>query len=123
MIARRLEDLICWQLAQELRDEVFAFISLPRARVDFKYCDQIRESARSAPRNTAEGFGRFAPREFAHYLRIAAGSLRETENHLKEGRACGYLEPAGYNRLIRLTYRALKANIRLQKYLRNCGDH
>jgi four helix bundle protein len=31
---------------------------------DLKFCDQIRDSARSSTRNIAEGFGRFEPAEF-----------------------------------------------------------
>ena len=54
----RFEDLIAWQLADQLKTEIFAFTSLPPASRDFKYCDQIRDSIRSVTRNTAEGFGR-----------------------------------------------------------------
>jgi len=46
---------------------------------------QIRDAASSAPRNIAEGFGRYKPREFSQYLRIANGSLMETSNHLRDG--------------------------------------
>jgi hypothetical protein len=68
----RFEDLIAWQLADQLQTEVFEFTSSPGVSRDFKYCDQIRDSIRSAKRNTAEGFGRYYPKEFARFLRIAA---------------------------------------------------
>jgi 23S rRNA-intervening sequence protein len=44
----------------------------------------IKSANRSDPpkRNTSEGFGRYHPKEFARFLRIAAGSLQETKNHL-----------------------------------------
>ncbi len=87
---------------------------------DFKFCDQIRESARSAPSNTAEGFGRFYPKEFARFLRIAAASLHETTNHLHEGLSIGYITAAEHARLVRLALRAIKANVRLQAYLHRC---
>jgi four helix bundle protein len=74
---RRFEDLIAWQLARQLQNEVFAILDTGLPSRDVMYCDQIRESARSATRNTAEGFGRYYPREFARFLRIAAGSLHE----------------------------------------------
>ncbi|HEX3701681.1 MAG TPA: four helix bundle protein [Vicinamibacterales bacterium] len=71
MGVRRFEDLIAWQLAYELQQQVFAFTaSLPAVR-DFKFCDQIRDSSRSAPRNIAEGFGRYYPKAFIRFLRIA----------------------------------------------------
>ena len=56
--ARRFEDLVAWQLANRLKEEVFALTGSGHVTRDVKFCDQIRESARSAPRNIAEGFGR-----------------------------------------------------------------
>jgi four helix bundle protein len=118
MIARRFEDLDAWRLAHTLEQEVFAFTrKLPVSR-DVRFCDQIRESARSAARNTAEGFGRYYPMEFRRFLRIAAGSLHETKNHLTEALERGYLTSVEHLRLKRLTLRALKATVRLADYLR-----
>jgi len=68
VIARRYPDLECWQLANELKLRVYAFTAIEPAAWDRKYCAQIRDAARSAPRNIAEGFGRFWPREFAQFL-------------------------------------------------------
>jgi len=115
----RFEDLIAWQLADQLQTAIFEFTSrLPVSR-DFKYCDQIRDSIRSAKRNTAEGFGRYYPKEFARFLRIAAGSLHETKNHLQDGLKQGYLSTDHHEALKRLCLRAMKANVRLTAYLRH----
>ena len=114
---RRFEDLIAWQLAHELQQEVLAFAAKGSVSRDFKYCDQIRESSRSATRNTSEGFGRYYHKEFARFLRIAAGSLHETKNHLHDGRDRGYLPGSEHDRLVRLSLRAIKANARLVQYL------
>ena len=70
-----------------------------------------------------EGFGRFRPREFAHFLRIAAGSLHETKNHLLDGLDRGYLSAPEHERLRRLCLRAIKANARLVDYLLTCNRH
>jgi four helix bundle protein len=91
MIAHRYPDLECWQLANELKRRVYAFIAIEPAVRDFEYCDQIRDSARSAPSNIAEGFGRFRPLEFARFLEIARASLLETHNHLGDGYDLGSL--------------------------------
>lgn len=120
MGVRRFEDLIAWQLAHELQQEVFAFTESGEASRDFKYRDQIRESARSATRNTAEGFGRYYPKEFVRFLRMASGSLNETKNHLHDGLERGYLRAKHHERCLRLSLRAIKANVRLQKYLKTC---
>jgi four helix bundle protein len=118
VVVRRFEDLISWQLAHRLQNEVFALVESGPVLRDSRYCDQIRESTRSATRNTAEGFGRYYPKEFARFLRIAAGSLHETKSHLHDGHDRGYLTSAPHEHLVRLTLRALKANVRLQKYLK-----
>jgi four helix bundle protein len=119
MGVRRFEDLVTWQLAYELQQEVFAFTAILPAARDFKYCDQIRESTRSATRNTAEGFGRYDPKEFIRFLRIASGSLHETKSRLLDGLDRGYLTASKHEQLVRLLLRGFKANVRLQAYLRN----
>jgi four helix bundle protein len=114
---RRFEDLIAWQLAFQLQEEVFAFTTRGPAVEDVKYCDQIQESSRSAARNTAEGFGRYRPKEFGQFLRIAGGSMHETKNHLLDGLQRGYQSSEDHERRRRLCLRAIKANSRLQRYL------
>jgi len=86
MIAERFEDLICWQLAVSVRRLVFQMTESGRVTTDFKFCDQIRNSARSTPSNIAEGFRRFDPPEFAHFMKMAMASLTETQDHLLHGR-------------------------------------
>jgi four helix bundle protein len=49
---------------------------------DFRLSDQLRDVARSAPANIAEGFGRFGNKEFARFARIAKASETEVLNHL-----------------------------------------
>ncbi|MBI2828341.1 MAG: four helix bundle protein [Acidobacteria bacterium] len=43
---------------------------------DRELCDQLRRAGASAPRNIAEGFGRYLPGQFVQSLRIANGELR-----------------------------------------------
>jgi four helix bundle protein len=117
MAVRNFKDLVCWQLSDELKCEVVAFTAIGAAARDFKYRDQIRDSASAVPRDIAEGFGRFRPREFARFLEFARGSLMETQSSLIDGRSRGYLSDALYSRLNNLARAALKAttNLMLQK--------
>jgi len=119
-VAQRFEDLICWQVAVELRDLVHEMTDRGPALKDFKFRDQIRDSACSAPRNMAEGFARFDPPEFAHFLNIARGSLSETQDHLIHGRDQKYFESKDFTDAWRLSCRALRASNRLHAYLRRC---
>jgi four helix bundle protein len=121
MVARRYQDLDCWQLSNELKRRVYAFIALRPASLDFKFCNQIRDSARGAPRTIAEGFGRFRPTEFARYLEFARASLIETQNHLGDALDCGYITRVEHDALFELADRAIGATTKLLQYLRACG--
>lgn len=117
MGVHRFEDLECWKLAHALKLEVYAVIAREPARRDFRFCDQIRESARSAPSNIAEGFGRYRPAEFAHFLRIAKASLLETQNHLRDALDCSYISEVEQASLVQAASRAVGAAVKLIRYL------
>jgi len=120
MVAHHYWELECWQLANDLKLRVYAFTAkMPVAR-DVKYCDQLRESTRSAPRNIAEGFGRYRPAEFARFLEIARASLTETHNHLRDGLDLNYLTEAECGQMFKLCDRASGATTNLLLYLRRC---
>ena len=94
MGARSFDELDAWQLSNELKLGVYELIRKPIVQRDLDFRDQMQDSARSAPRNIAEGFGRYLPREFSQYLRVANGSLMETSNHLLDGYDRGYFTKA-----------------------------
>jgi four helix bundle protein len=116
-IAKRYQDLICWQLADELEQLVFQLTETGRVSRDFDFRDEIRDSSSSATRNMAEGFGRFWPRDHARFLRIAKASLMETHNSAGAGLKKGYFGPADTDRMQRLCARSEKAATGLIKYL------
>ena len=110
------EDLVCWRLAVQLRDELIAITDRPRVRENRSFCDQVGPSTRSAPCNIAEGFDR-SNREFLRYVLIALGSLRETDTHLGEALARKYVTPEEHANLRILTKRAIRAGEGLKAYL------
>ena len=85
MTVRRYQDLLAWQLANELKRRVYELVNNSSARNDFNFRDQIMRSASSAPANIAEGFGYYRHAEFGRLLRIAKSELVETHNHLGDG--------------------------------------
>jgi four helix bundle protein len=119
---RRYEDIEAWKLSAELRDRIVDWSGSGPVSRDFQFRDQVRDASSSAPRNIAEGFGRFRPREFAYYARIARGSLLETRNHLQDARTRGYIDEAVFSNLLALTARSVGALTNLIKYLESCGD-
>jgi four helix bundle protein len=116
--AYRFEDLIVWQLSVSLRDRVYAMTTEGPASKDFKFRDQIRDAASSAPRNISEGFARYDSPEFAQSMKIAKGSLAETVNHLQHGRQENYFSEQEFIAARRLAFRAVRAANRLHAYLR-----
>ena len=116
---RRFEDLVCWQLAAQLRDAVLELARSPDLSRDLRFCDQLRGAASSVPQNLAEGFGRFDPGDFARFATIARASLDETRNHLLDARTRGYVSEVNLRGLLLLNKRASVATTRLIKYLRS----
>ena len=116
----RFEDFDAWKLSTELRDLVYQMTESGRVLSDRKFRDQIRDAAAGPPRNIAEGFGRFNPKEFEQYTRWAKASLMETQNHLLHGKKEKYFSQGDFDKAYRLSKRALGATKGLNSYLRSC---
>jgi len=104
-VAKRYQDLVCWQLADELEQLVFELTATGHSSRDFKFRDQIRDSSSSATRNMAEGFGRYWPADFAKFLTIARSSLMETHNSAGAGFKKGYFSEENADKMQRLAAR------------------
>jgi four helix bundle protein len=118
-MAKDFTELVAWQLAVKLEDFVVNMTRRPALTRDRVFCAQANDAAESAPRNIAEGFGRFAPKEFAQYMRIAIGSELETRNQILEAARKGAITPAERDEGVLLTRRAVTAALRLRRYLRS----
>jgi len=122
MCARRVEDLIVWQLANELRNQTHARISTLADKADLRFCSQVRDAASSVTRNIAEGFGRFKHKEFAQFLSIARGSVFELADHLKDGATRGYWSAESTKETTDLCNRTIAGLTHFIKYLKNHPD-
>jgi four helix bundle protein len=120
--ARDFTELDCWKLSKALKKALYDLAGKRGVRQDLRFRNQLVEAAASAPRNIAEGFGKRTHREFARYLDIALGSLRECENHVMDAVDRGYLSLQESSALLRLARRARGATLALRRYLRNSPD-
>jgi four helix bundle protein len=111
------EELDAWKLADELRARMRPILARPDLLKDSDLWNQLKRTTRSPCRNIAEGFSRFYPRDFAHFVRIAKASLSEFVDHMREAQACGYTTPAETAELIVLAKRARGAATGLVQYL------
>lgn len=82
MAARGYQDLIAWQKAMELAVQAYRLSGLLPGEEKYCLCQQIRRAASSIPANIAEGQGRGPGGDFTRFLRVARGSLFETETHV-----------------------------------------
>jgi four helix bundle protein len=89
---------------------------------DFKLHGQIREAARSAPRNIAEGFDRYTHRDFARFVRIAKASEVELLNHFQEAFDSGHMTAVERRDLEHAAKEAIKAANGLTRYLESTPD-
>jgi four helix bundle protein len=121
-MAKRYQELIAWQLAEQSRREIVRFTSRSTVARDRKFCEQIQASASSVSANIAEGFARFSHRDFARFLQIARSSAAETQVHLGNARDRQYLSDSECQRLWILSERALAAITSLHTYLRTHPD-
>ena len=93
------------ELAWELKERVVALTATKAAARDFKFCDEIRESARSAPDNIAEG-SIDSIRRFCELRADRAWFLGEVRNQLRHAHSSKYL-PTKSSGTYRLCRRAI----------------
>ena len=115
-------EIVAWQLANQLKREVDTLLARPEFKRRYKFCEQLDDAARSAPRNIAEGFARFKHKEFAQFTRVAKGSEAEVLNHLIDAQDQRLLTRDEFLMKEHLIKRALKAANGLIRYLESTPD-
>lgn len=84
MITSSYKDLLFWQTARETNLLVAGLIkTLPSERAAWAVSDQLLRACFSIGANIAEGFGKFAGKEYSRYIAIALGSANETQYWLE----------------------------------------
>ena len=117
---RHFKEIAAWQHARELRRAVYALCARACVQRDLEFRGQLLGAARGPARNIAEGFGRFRPRDFSRFLKIASSSLNEVENHLEDGIDMNYWTRDEAKDAFVWCVRTGSAIGGLQRYLSNC---
>jgi four helix bundle protein len=120
--ARHFTELDIWQLADQIRAELFGLTSRPAFARDLKARSQADDAANSVCRNIAEGFG-CEHTEFARFLVIARRSLNELQDTLRGAELKGYVtaqDCAPIRMLLRRLFPALSSML---AYLRRTPDY
>lgn len=92
MTIRNYRDLLAWQKAMDLVEEVYRDTRVFPKEEMYGLTAQMRRAAVSVPSNVAEGQGRRSDGAFSQHLSIAHGSLRELETQVLVAGRLGYLD-------------------------------
>jgi four helix bundle protein len=96
----RFEDLIAWQKARVLTRAIYQVTKQGAFSKDLALSRQIQRAAVSIMSNIAEGFERGGRREFRQFLSTAKASCAEVRSQLYVAFDVGYLDKAGFQRLL-----------------------
>jgi four helix bundle protein len=119
--AKRYQDLVVWQLADQIRVLVFKLTQRECFARDLKLHSQTEDAVNSVCRNIAEGFA-CKHKEFARFLEIARRSLNELGDSFRTAQLKGYVTAHDYEPIWRLTHRLYPAFARLIRYLQTTPD-
>ena len=82
MIKFRFQDLKIWEAAIQIADELFDIADDLEQKRLYRFAEQLRGAAMSAPNNIAEGSGSSSNKEFIQFLNMARRSTYENANIL-----------------------------------------
>jgi four helix bundle protein len=83
--------LVVWQKGIQLSLETYRISRRFPREETYGLTSQIRRAAVSVPANIAEGNGRIHRAEYAHFVSIARGSLREVDTLMEIALGLGYV--------------------------------
>ena len=121
--ARRFTELAAWQRAHELYLLSEELLNRPRVRRDVGFTDQLSRASASGPRNIAEGFGRYRPKENAQFVRVAKGSANEVLALFIEAKDKGYLTERDFPRFQTTAKRTIGTLVPYLRYLDGCDPN
>ena len=112
-MARRVEDLDCWRLADQLRQLIIKHTAegTPAGR-DFRFTSNFRDAISSVCRNQSEGFAKFKHRPQKPYFITARSSLAEVKDGIRDGSQRGHFTEQVADEMYALHRRADIANLR-----------
>jgi len=75
----RFEDIIAWEKAKELTNNIYKIFKNNR---NYSFKDQIQRATISIMNNISEGYEKMNNKEFRNFLSIAKGSVGEVRSML-----------------------------------------
>lgn len=86
------KNLDVYKESKTLVKHVYTLLKKFPREEQYALCDQLRRAAVSIPSNLAEGTGRTSPKDQAHFLEMAYGSLMEVDCQMDIAQDLGYIK-------------------------------
>ena len=118
MVKTNFENLRVYELAEQLSDEIWKIVSDWSTFAKDTIGRQVVRAADSVGANIAEGSGRGSNADYKRFLRIARGSLYETQRWLRRAYKRRLLTPDQVNALIPVIQ---ELTPKLNAFLRSIG--
>jgi four helix bundle protein len=115
----KCENLEVYDLSRELIVKIYTITKKFPQSEKYGLRSQVRRSVTSISLNIAEGSGKSTNKNFANFIRIAIGSLIETDTSLKIAMDLNFITSKDYEKIDKLTEKTYFKLIGLHKYLKN----
>ena len=115
MKIEKFEDIIAWQKARVLTNEVYNLFGKCR---EYSFRDQIQRASLSIMNNIAEGFGRKGDKEFKRFLCIAKGSCDELQSMLYIALDREYINKESFSDIYKISFEVSRLVIGLKKSIK-----
>ncbi len=112
------ENLEVYKLSRKLVIKIYKITKNFPTEEKFGLTSQTKRSAISVSLNIAEGSGKNSKKDFANFVRIAIGSLIETDTSLKIATDLNFTEQTDYKKIDKLIEEPYFKLIGLHKYLK-----
>ncbi|MEH1910854.1 four helix bundle protein [Nostoc sp.] len=103
MATKRFQELQVYQLSEKLADNIWKIVEGWNFFAKDPICKQIVRSADSIGANIAEGLGRGSFQDNRRFIKIARGSLNETQHWLRRAHTRNLLTTVGLTQNISQT--------------------
>jgi len=117
-MARSLEELECWRLADLLRREVIAICAQGIVARHFKFCDGFIDAAGTVCRNLIEGYARGDSGQIVQFFGYALGSLGEVQDYLRDSLHRQFIDRERFVRLNDLAEHVRATTLRFREHHR-----
>ena len=95
----KFEDLLVFQKARELCNDIYRVTNLEPWKSDFRFVQQIHAAVGSIMDNIAEGYERNGNKELKNFLYIAKGSCGEVRSQIIRASDAGFIDAETFAKL------------------------